>query len=161
MLESFLPVCWCFPPGFSTLRCREEDFFSLIYISGSELLPWRLDLPGNSSAGITETSTILTMCSHCYERHARRCVSTSQKRERLVADLWRRLRANCWVCCMSGWCSGLELSFMFNHRINASNAKFHYFNVPSFTFELWPVWVDEYVAAPYASEVNPFLFPRT
>ena len=30
---------------------KQHFFCSLIYISGSELLPWRLDLPGNSSAG--------------------------------------------------------------------------------------------------------------
>ena len=54
------------------------NFFLSNYISGSELLPWRLNLPGNSSVGKKETSTILTMCSHCYERLCRTmCFNTS------------------------------------------------------------------------------------
>ena len=43
----------------------QGQFFSLIYISGSELLPWRLDLPGNSSAGknrnINNNDNLLTL----------------------------------------------------------------------------------------------------
>ena len=68
-------VLGCTGPYWAVLGCAGlyytilgGIFFLSNYISGSELLPWRLDLPGNSSVGKTETSTILTMCSQFYER---------------------------------------------------------------------------------------------
>ena len=54
-------------PQFSfKVSCKRSlEDFSLIYISGSELLPWRLDLPGNSSAGknrnINNNDNLLTL----------------------------------------------------------------------------------------------------
>ena len=126
-------------------------FFSLICISGSELLPWRLDLPGNSSAGknrnINNNDNLLTLLWAT-------CTTIVFQRVRNEKDMLQTCGAIYGPIVESAeWveCSGFELSFMFNHRINARIAMLDYFNVPSFTFELWPVWVGEFVVALYTS----------
>ena len=52
------------------------NFFLSNYISGSELLPWRLDLPGNSSVGKTENiNNFYNVLTLLWATIARQCVS--------------------------------------------------------------------------------------